>query len=98
MQGHFCFIKCFIFEWLQEVDVKPSVGFLTKLARVGPLYFVLKNRRLTTVRVGNILAKRAGAPSALHTAAGSELFSFLLFKCYMRNPSFPSVFPNLVKV
>ena len=37
MQGHFCFIKSPIFEWLPEVDVKPSVGFLMKLARAGPI-------------------------------------------------------------
>ena len=37
MPGQFRFIKCLIFEWLPEVDVKPSVGFLMKLARAGPI-------------------------------------------------------------
>ena len=36
MQGHFCFIKCLIFEWLVWA---PSVGFLMKLAHAGPISF-----------------------------------------------------------
>ena len=45
MQGVFCFIKCLIFEWLPEVDVKPSVGLLMKLARAGPIKVVRGSRR-----------------------------------------------------
>ena len=36
MQGHFCFIKCLIFEWLPEVDVSATCCIFDEACSCGP--------------------------------------------------------------
>ena len=38
MQGHFCFIKCLIFEWLPEVDVSAIYWIFDEACSCGPYY------------------------------------------------------------
>ena len=41
MQGHFCFIKCLIFEWLPAVDVSAICWIFDKACSCG-LYMTLR--------------------------------------------------------
>ena len=48
MQGHFCFIKCLIFEWLPEVDVSAICWIFDEACSCGPngmrmLFIVMHN-------------------------------------------------------
>ena len=44
MQGHFCFIKCLIFERLPEVDVSAICWIFDEACSCGPYIAVLKTQ------------------------------------------------------
>ena len=64
MQGHFCFIKCLIFEWLPEVDVSAICWIFGKACSCGPYHIALGGRALFSSSFFPQWANRSAYPGS----------------------------------